>query len=379
MKRTQPKKYLSKVRLKDEEFGYNRRLSYQKTILENSPIFPKTLEYDDIDNEFFKFVDKEIPVVCDGKLIPTFKLFSNQRFSEYSQTWQHTDENGNLYLNFKTINRDKNPGFGDNQGGLWRIPGNRRYMILSREVLDDNGTESYETYSMRQPYTVDLTYSINFITNTNENINKFNEQLNDLFSARQCYIRPNGHYLPMVVEDISDASNYSIEERRFFVQTVTIKVMAYIIKKDDFEIQRFPKQKHLYIHGDKAKKANIEISDLENKTMELKIEFDTYIKKTEFIIDCDMVINNEILDNIRNYRISVNGTPYFTEKGFKLYEGDIIKIYIRPIDELKPSCLTFIGYDENKFVGKDYVDDIVINEKNPTHETIIVDNSMSGH
>ena len=129
-------------------------------------------------------------------------------------------------MNFKTVNRYKNPSFGGNQGNLWNVPGNRRYTLLQKDVLDDNGTESIEVYSMSQPYTVDLTYTINFITVTLENLNVFNQKINKLFASRQHYIRPNGHFIPMVIDDISDETSYSISDRKFYVQSVTIKLMA---------------------------------------------------------------------------------------------------------------------------------------------------------
>jgi hypothetical protein len=198
--RTQPKKNLTIVNKFSGKRGNIIRKGYQNKILEKAPVFPKALEYDDIDKAVFDFVDTSIPIVIDGKLIPTYTLYSNQRFSEYTQMWEHSDENGNLYLNFKTVNREKNPSFGDNQGKLWNIPGQRKYTLLQREVLDDNGTESYEIHTMKQPYAVNLVYTINFITTTIENLNKFNQKINKIFEARQCYIRPNGHFIPMVLE-----------------------------------------------------------------------------------------------------------------------------------------------------------------------------------
>ena len=186
--RTQPKKNITKINKKQVPFGKQVRLGYQKKILDKSAIFPKPLEYDDIDKAVFEFVENEIDIAVDGEKVPTYTLYSNQRFSEYSQMWEHSDENGNLYLNFKTVNRDKNPSFGGNQGNLWNVPGNRRYTLLQKDVLDDNGTESIEVYSMSQPYTVDLTYTINFITVTLENLNVFNQKINKLFASRQHYI-----------------------------------------------------------------------------------------------------------------------------------------------------------------------------------------------
>ena len=216
--RRQPKKNITKVNKSQKIYGNNVKKSYQKTILEKAPIFPKSLEYNDIDSAVFEFVDKQIDIVIDGKIIPTYILYSNQRFSEYTQMWEHSDEFGNLYLNFKTVNRDKNPSFGKNQGELWNIPGQRKYTLLQREVLEDNGTESYEIYTMKQPYAVDLSYTINFVTTTVDNLNQFNQKINKLFAARQYYIRPNGHFIPMVIDDISDETTYSISDRKFYVQ-----------------------------------------------------------------------------------------------------------------------------------------------------------------
>lgn len=90
---------------------------------------------------------------------------------------------------------------------------------------------------MKQPYAVDLKYTIGFITTTVNNLNKFNQKLNKLFSARQFYIRPNGHYIPMTLDEISDETSYSISDRKFYVQTATVKLMAYIIEPEDFEVK----------------------------------------------------------------------------------------------------------------------------------------------
>lgn len=170
--------------------------------MHNEPYFPKPLEYEDIDKAVLEFVDTKIDIEFDGKKIPTFTWYSNQRFNEYSQSWQHTDENGNLLLNFKTVSRDNNPETGDNQGGLWNIPGDRYYTLRIRNVMDDNGTEHYEIYSMKQPFAVDLMYRINFITDKFAMLNVFNQKINKLFSARQCYIRPNDHFIPMVIDSV---------------------------------------------------------------------------------------------------------------------------------------------------------------------------------
>lgn len=373
--RRQPKKNMTKVNRAQKIYGNMVKKSYQKTILEKAPVFPKPLEYDDIDKAVFDFVDKQIDIVIDGALIPTYTLYSNQRFSEYTQMWEHSDEFGNLYLNFKTVNRDKNPSFGGNQGELWNIPGQRKYTLLQREVLEDNGTESYEIYTMKQPYAVDLSYTINFITTTVDNLNQFNQKINKLFAARQCYIRPNGHFIPMVIDEISDETTYSISDRKFYAQAVTIKLMAYIIEKDDFEVKKYPKRTNLSLSGDKYKKNQpcVEIEEinnpLKNKTLNVNITFQPYHNKLEFEFDTDMNIEKIYTENVRNFRIMVNDTLYYTEKGFKLHNEDNVRIQIKPIEGEQESFMQFIGYEPNEFYNPNETPEKVYDEK-ITHENI---------
>ena len=373
--RRQPKKNITKVNSTQKICGNMVKKSYQKTILEKAPVFPKPLEYDDIDKAVFDFVDKQIDIVIDGVLIPTYTLYSNQRFSEYTQMWEHSDEFGNLYLNFKTVNRDKNPSFGGNQGELWNIPGQRKYTLLQREVLEDNGTESYEIHTMKQPYAVDLSYTINFITTTVDNLNQFNQKINKLFAARQYYIRPNGHFIPMVIDEISDETSYSISDRKFYVQSVTIKLMAYIIEKNDFEVKKYPKRTNLSLNGDKYKKKQpcVEIEEVEtpykNKTLNVNITFEPYHNKLEFEFDTDMKVEKVYTENVRNFRIMVNDTLYYTDKGFKLHNEDSVRIQITPLNTEQECFIQFIGYDTNEFYKSNETPEKVYEEE-ITHEDI---------
>lgn len=368
MRGTQPKRNLTFVKLTKEETNGNIiRKSYAQDIVHKAPIFPKPLEYADIDAAFKEFVENELGLTVNDKDVPTFTLFSNQRFSEYSQTWEHSDEEGNLILNFKTINRTTNPQGGENQGSLWNIPGNRFYTVLQRSVLEDNGTESIEVYSMKQPYAVTLEYRVSFITDLFENLSIFNEMVNDLFKARQYYIRPNNHWIPLLLENVSDESKYSVSDYRFYTQTVTIKALAYIIHEDDIKVEKFPKRVHLGLVGEKKKnKVAIDIEEgedeLSNQTINLSLNFEEWHDKAEFEIDTDMDIQEIEKTNVRTMRIFVNGTPIYYNKGFKVKNGDKIRIRISQFDIKDKSSLVFKGINPNYTFIKDYVPEDVSQE-----------------
>lgn len=242
----QPKQYLPKFPTRRIAKYTERRRNIRKYILERASYFPKPIEYSDIDQAMFDWVDKTFNIVYDGKRIPTYKLFSIQRLSEYSQTWQNVDDNGSLILNFKTITREPNAQKGENQGGTMNIPGHRCYTMYLVPTLQENGDEAFDLYTMKEPFQVNFTYSISLVTNKYELLNEINSQMHYQFQAINDYICPNGHYMPLTLEDVGNESEYGIEDYKYYSQTFKIKVKAYIIRKEDYTVKRVPSKVVLY-------------------------------------------------------------------------------------------------------------------------------------
>ena len=195
---TQPRRYMNHIKYRRQAYGTERRRNMSKIILERNTPFPKPLHLEDIDTAVFEWVNSTFILTFDGKRIPTYKLFSTQRISEYSQSWQQLDESGNLIMNFKTITRENNPQIGESQGNYANIPGHRDFTMFLVPVLDENGTESYDRYTMKQPFAVNLTYSVSIVTNKMELLNRMNELMLYEFNASsvtyfrtdiQCHLR----------------------------------------------------------------------------------------------------------------------------------------------------------------------------------------------
>ena len=220
--------------------GKERRLNAVKTVLDNQPHFPKEVTYKDIDQAMFDWLDKEIELNADNKRFPTYKLFSNQRISEYGQNWKEMDEKGNLEINFKTITRENNPQKGDNQGNSFNIPGDRHYPIFKTHVLEDNGDEVIQVYSMKQPFSVNLIYTVTVFTSSYKKLNEMNVKMQDQFKALEKYIFPNGFAMPMTLESVSGESDYQIDDRKYYAQSYQLKLLAFIINESDYKIQKIP-------------------------------------------------------------------------------------------------------------------------------------------
>ena len=225
---------------RNKAVGKERRLNAVKTVLNHQPHFPKAVTYEDIDQTMFDWLNNEIELNIDNKRFPTYKLFSNQRISEYGQDWKELDEKGNLEINFKTLTRENNPQKGDNQGNNFNIPGDRYYPIFQTSILEENGDEVVQLYSMKQPYSVNLIYTVTVFTSSYKKLNEMNIKMQDQFKALERYIFPNGFAMPMTLEDVSDESDYQIDDRKYYAQTYKLKLLAFVINESDYKVQKIP-------------------------------------------------------------------------------------------------------------------------------------------
>lgn len=337
-----PKKNINHIDLVDNvSVGNVRQREILQQPFNKAAVLPKTVTLRDMDDAFKDWVKTLRMVAEDGTEYPTISLFSNQRFSEYSQSWSHTDDNNNLLLNFKTVTRDNNPQYGKIQSGLWNIPGDRFYRIKRYKVLDENGSESLVDLSMRQPTAVDLQYKMSLFTNKYESINEFNIKVNKLFRARQCYLAPNGYFMPMVLDNISDESEYSIDDRQFYSQTYQVTLKGYVIEEEDLRQTEIPLKRgvHFTMMKSNKKKPDITIDETERDTV-LTAYFPPMVNSAEFTMDEDFIIGGFKYNNVvRNIRIFCDDEEIDPTEGVILKGGVKVKILVKHRNPMKESSL----------------------------------------
>ena len=338
--------YTNKLHLHDYSVGDERRKELIDGIKKDSTFIPQSVTYRDIDEDFKRWVEEDLKIVSDnGVEFPTMSLYSNQRFSEYAQTWKYTDKDNNILLNFKTVNRKNNPEYGNIIDKKYNIPGERFYLMQRKLVLDDNGTESIMDLKMKVPVSIDFMYKLSVFTQKYQLINDFNCMVNNRFQSRQCYIRPNGHYMPMTLEGISDESEYSIDDRQFYSQSYDIKVMGYVIGEDDYVVEEHPLKFGVKIGVDTdAVNSSVEIDDTNPYDIILTVDFPVGSTVSKFTIDTDFLCGVDKIDNILgNYRIFINGTLADKDSKMGMHNGDEIKIMAQKRFSERKSSITLKG------------------------------------
>ena len=421
----QPKQYINRhSEIRHKAIGPERRLNAVLEVMDKSTILPKAVTYEDIDQAVFDWVDKELDIVYDGKSLPTYKLFSNQRLSEYNQTWSYTDAEGNVSMNFKTITRDNNPQKGEGQGMFANVPGEHGYSLFKVPVLQENGDEVWEVYSIKQPVSVNFNYTVVMVCDKFRLLNELNMKIHDKFKSLECYIFPNGHAMPMLLDSIADESEYTINDRKYYSQAYSIKLMGYVIKPDDYSVVRVPSKFKIGLLGTKAKRGKKDkeeknehfidnINENEFTACEYPVDIEMTRKKpivsvieetnpclpdeesryyyqgvtldvefpvcedteVNFELDISMEITGLTTTNVHDFKVEVNGVIIdFEEDEPKILKDDKVRVVISKENELEESTVSFTGYNPDVILDKRTDDPESILDQPVTDVEIIVKN-----
>jgi hypothetical protein len=255
-----PKGFRTNLNIHPGKIGPERRQEILDDIADKGTFLPRGVSEEDMDETFVEYVNNELKISSNGEKIPVLFL-TIQRWSEFSKTWKFTDQYKDIQLPFITIVRQPDIQQGQNQAGLWNIPGNRTYTYMKVPTWDGI-RKGVDLYKVPQPTSVDITYEVRLFTNRMKDLNKFNSLIQRAFQSRQSYINVKGHPMPVHLEGISDESNIDdFENRRFYVQQFEMKLLGYILDEDDFEVIPTINRAYMVLELDENKKFHDVIFD----------------------------------------------------------------------------------------------------------------------
>ena len=310
------KGFRNNIDIQPHKIGFERRQEILDGIADKGTFLPKPVLEEDMDQAFVDFVgsEKGFSISIDGKKIPVIFL-TIQRWTEFSKTWDFADKFKDIQLPFVTIVRKPDIQQGQNQAGLWNIPGNRTYTYMKVPTWDGI-RRGIDLYKVPQPTSVDLTYEVRIFTGKMKDLNRFNRKIQRAFQSRQCYINVNGHPMPLHLENIGDESNIEdFENRRFYIQMFEMKLLGYILDEEDFEIVPTANRSIIALEVDETLLINDIIfepnvkGNVINYTFVFKPRAETSFNFTS-LYDTQIISLIDI-ENISRIIISINNTVIF--------------------------------------------------------------------
>jgi len=231
-----PKQIKKNLPLSPEKILFERREELLDMINKDGTYLPKSLLHADLDRGFLDFVKEDLKCVVEGKVIPTVDIIvTTQNWSQFVETWNFQNLDKNAEPPFITTIRIPEVKFGTNPAVLYNIPNRRQYFYASVPTWDGQ-RKGMDVYKIPQPVPVDITYQVKIVCNRMRELNKLNQIILEKFASRQAYRNIKGHYIPIVMNDVSDESVMEVEKRKYYIQSYGFTMLGFLIDEDEFEI-----------------------------------------------------------------------------------------------------------------------------------------------
>lgn len=215
-----------------------RRQELLDRITKSDTYLPDEILHDDLDMGMLEFVKTNLKVVSDGSQIPVIpKILTVQRWGEITNTWTFSDEDGNMKIPFIGVVRkpDVQPGTNPN---IQRTIPDRRQIYYSTVKTWDGNMAGADVYKMPQPVAVDISFEVVIVCQKFRDLNRFNKIVLQKFSSRQSYTTVKGHYIPIILDRITDQSPIdALENRRFYQQSYEFTMLGFLIDAEEFEVK----------------------------------------------------------------------------------------------------------------------------------------------
>ena len=232
-----PKKIKKDINLIESKTLLPRRHEIANMISQDGTYLPKSLLHSDLDRGFMDFVRDELKCVVEGKTIPTVDvLITTQNWAQFTETWDFQNIDKNAEPPFIGVVRTPEVTFGNNPSiMLSNIPNRRQYFYMKVPTWDGQ-RNGFDIYKIPQPIPVDIKYTVVIVCNRMRELNKFNQNVITKFASKQAYQTIKGHYIPIIMGNISDESIMDLEKRKVYLQKYDFTLQGFLMDEDEFEI-----------------------------------------------------------------------------------------------------------------------------------------------
>ena len=346
-----PKKIKKDISLEPQLFGPARRQELLDKIQEHGTYLPKSLLHEDLDRGFLDFVKEELGIVSDGKKVPVIDiLITTQNWAQFTKTWNFNDLDKNIVPPFITTVRTPEVKYGSTPSLQYTIP-NRRQFFYAMVPTWDNGRKGMDVYTIPQPVPVDIKYSVKIICNRMRELNSFNKKVIEKFSSRQAYTQIKGHYIPIIMDDVSDESVMELEKRKFYMQSYSFTLQGFLIDENEFEVKPAVSRTLALFEVDRNNKRSKKPNQIPGNTTNYNFSFVFQLGETSatntFEYTADLYSLG--IDNVTSYTVTINGLFYgqniFQSEGAKIQvnTNDVLEIQIVKTDSSKDAVISLIA------------------------------------
>jgi len=332
------------IPLSPQKILIERRRELVEKINRDGTYLPKSLLHADLDRGFLDFVKNDLKLSVEGKVVPTVDvLITTQNWAQFTETWNFSNIDKNVEPPFISIVRNPEVKYGTNPSTLYTIP-NRRQFFYAQVPTWDGDRAGMDIYKIPQPVPVDITFSVKIICNRMRELNGFNKIVVEKFSSRQSYAQIKGHYIPIIMGNISDESILDVEKRKYYAQSYEFTMLGFLIDENEFEVSPAITRVLKVLEIDKDTTLRRGRKKVDNQGLDVKVSFlngNTIISQLY-----DYSVNFKFFksENVSSYEVYINNMYYGSDiTSIQINEGDVLKIEIVKSNPSDDSYIDFAG------------------------------------
>ena len=325
-----PKKIKKHLPLVPEKVGKDRRQELLDMITDDGTFLPKGVLHADLDKGILDFVKDRLELVVDGKKVPTIdKIITNQNWSQFTTTWNFNDLDKNIKLPFVTTVRMPEVKYGTLQGGLANIPERKHFYYYTVPTWDGQ-RKGADVYKIPQPIPVDITYNIKLFCNRMRELNEFNKIFMQTFTSKQAYINVKGHYLPVIMDDVSDESSKELEKRKYYIANYKITLKGLLIDEEEFQVSpAITRAVTMFEVETKTRKRKTIIEPPRPDNFDLDILFVSGNTQVSELFNYTADIKIQSTDNVSSYSVYINNNYVGDDLNvIQITTGDVLKLIV---------------------------------------------------
>jgi hypothetical protein len=325
-----------------------RREQLLEYIKEDGTYLPKSVLHADLDKGMLNFVKEELKVVTAGQTVPLLDIIiTSQNWAQYTETALFTDLDNNPSPPFITLVRIPEVKYGSNPALVYNIPNRKQFYYASVPTWNGN-EQGMDIYTIPQPVPVDIKYSMKIICNRMRELNQLNKVVMQTFASRQAYTFIKGQYVPIILENVGDESQMTIEARKYYIQNYDFTMLGYLIDEEEFEVKPAIQRVTQLIELDTSTRKQRRPKYPENPDeFEMNFLFVSGNTILNDVIDFTANMNLVSTNNVDTFDIFINGDYYGSDvQNIQITTNDALRIEVTKKDNTQDANVLY----ENKLV-----------------------------
>lgn len=320
-----------------------RREQLLEYIKEDGTYLPKSVLHADLDKGMLNFVKDELQVTTSGKIVPMLDIIiTTQNWAQYTETALFTDMDNNPSPPFITVVRNPEVKYGSNPALIYNIPNRKQFYYASVPTWNGN-EQGMDIYTIPQPVPVDIKYSVKIICNRMRELNQLNKVVMQTFASRQAYTFIKGQYVPIILDNVSDESQMTIESRKYYIQNYDFTMLGYLIDEEEFEVKpaiaRVTQLMELDTSTRKQKRKKYPENPDEFEMNFLFVSGNTVLND---FIDFSANMNLVSTGNVDTFDVYINGDYYGSDiQNIEITTNDRLRVEVTKIDNDKESTILY--------------------------------------